>query len=80
MIKDCTAAIALNTQRAPVRNQPGVVCYKCGRPRHYTKDCLKFRNQNRGNKTENKIEINEATTKAYAIGGGGVNLDSNVVT
>ncbi|GJS17896.1 putative reverse transcriptase domain-containing protein [Tanacetum coccineum] len=42
------------------------------------KDCLKLRNQNRGNKTGNKngnksgnqTRGNEATAKAYAIGGG----------
>ncbi|GJY48215.1 putative reverse transcriptase domain-containing protein [Tanacetum coccineum] len=33
-----------------------------------------------GNKTENQTGGNEATTKSYAIGGGGTNLDSNVVT
>ncbi|GJZ48915.1 putative reverse transcriptase domain-containing protein [Tanacetum coccineum] len=33
-----------------------------------------------GNKTGNKIRSNEATTKAYAIGGGGANPDYNVVT
>ncbi|GKB25804.1 hypothetical protein Tco_0865205 [Tanacetum coccineum] len=46
---------------------------------HYRKDCPKLRNQNRGNKTGNKTGSNEATTKAYAIGGG-ANPDSNVVT
>ncbi|GKD83246.1 putative reverse transcriptase domain-containing protein, partial [Tanacetum coccineum] len=57
-------------------------------PRHFRKDCPKLRNQNRGNKTGNKngnktqnqTGGNEATTKAYAIGGGGANPDSNVVT
>ncbi|GKB19318.1 putative reverse transcriptase domain-containing protein, partial [Tanacetum coccineum] len=49
------------------------------RPRHYRKDCPKLRNQNRRNKTGNKTRSNEATTKAYAIGGGGANLDSNVI-
>ncbi|GJU25385.1 putative reverse transcriptase domain-containing protein [Tanacetum coccineum] len=52
------------------------------------KDCPKLRNQNRGNKTGNKngnksgnqTGGNEATAKAYAIGGGGANPDSNVVT
>ncbi|GKB25745.1 putative reverse transcriptase domain-containing protein [Tanacetum coccineum] len=46
--------------------------------------CPKLRNQNRGNKTGNKTGnqtgSNEATAKAYAIGGGGANPDSNVVT
>nr|GEU63235.1 thylakoid lumenal 15 kDa protein 1, chloroplastic [Tanacetum cinerariifolium] len=66
-----------------VRNQPGIVCYECGRPRHFRKDCPKLRNQNRrnqvGNKNGNKTGGNEATM-AYAIGGGGENPNSNVVT
>ncbi|GKC48618.1 putative reverse transcriptase domain-containing protein [Tanacetum coccineum] len=53
---------------------------KKGRPGHYRKDCPKLRNQKRGNKTGNKIGNNEATTKAYAIKGGGTNPDSNVIT
>ncbi|GJW47051.1 putative reverse transcriptase domain-containing protein [Tanacetum coccineum] len=88
LTKDCTAAIALNTQRAAIRNQPGIVCYECGRPRHFRKDCPKLRNQNCGNQTRNKsgnktgnqTRGNEATARAYAIGGGGTNPDSNVVT
>nr|GEV68977.1 reverse transcriptase domain-containing protein [Tanacetum cinerariifolium] len=43
-------------------------------------DCPKLRNQNRGNKTGNKTRNNKATAKAYAIGGGGANPDSNVIT
>ncbi|GJS34688.1 putative reverse transcriptase domain-containing protein [Tanacetum coccineum] len=43
-----------------------------------------LRNRNHGNrvgnKTGNQTGGNEATTKAYAIGGGGTNPDSNVVT
>ncbi|GJS66475.1 putative reverse transcriptase domain-containing protein [Tanacetum coccineum] len=57
-------------------------------PRYFRKDCPKLRNQNRGNKTgnknvnktENQTGGNEATSKAYAIGGGGTNPNSNVVT
>nr|GEV60719.1 reverse transcriptase domain-containing protein [Tanacetum cinerariifolium] len=57
-------------------------------PRHFSKDCPKLRNQNHGNHTRNKngnkignqTEGNEATTRAYAIGEGGANPDSNVVT
>ncbi|GKD26892.1 putative reverse transcriptase domain-containing protein [Tanacetum coccineum] len=43
-----------------------------------------MRNQNRGNHTRNKngnkTGGNETTARAYAIGGGGTNPDSNVVT
>ncbi|GKA13802.1 putative reverse transcriptase domain-containing protein [Tanacetum coccineum] len=88
MTRDCKVTITPNTQRAPVVNQPGIVCYECGRPGHFRKDCPKLRNQNRGNKTRNKngnktgnqTGGNKATTSAYAIGGRGTNPDSNIVT
>ncbi|GKF36935.1 putative reverse transcriptase domain-containing protein [Tanacetum coccineum] len=78
----------MNTQRSPVGNQPSIVCYECGRPGHFRKDYLKLKNQNHGNQTGNKNGNktgnqnggNEATARAYAIRGGGANLDSNVVT
>ncbi|GJY79651.1 putative reverse transcriptase domain-containing protein [Tanacetum coccineum] len=86
--RECRAAIAPNTQRAPVGNQQGIICYECGRPGHFRRDCPKLRNQNRGNQTRNKngnktgnqTGGNETTARAYAIGGGGTNPDSNVVT
>ncbi|GJW79497.1 putative reverse transcriptase domain-containing protein [Tanacetum coccineum] len=86
--RDCRTAIAPNTQRALVGNQQGIICYECERPGHFRKDCPKLRNQNRGNQTRNKngnktgnqTGGNEATVKAYSIGGGGTNPDSNVVT
>ncbi|GKA80354.1 putative reverse transcriptase domain-containing protein [Tanacetum coccineum] len=80
MTRDCTAVVAPNTQRVPVGNQPGVVCYECGRSGHYRKDCPKLRNQNHRNKTGNKTGNNKSTARAYAIGGGGANPGSNVVT
>nr|GEW65657.1 hypothetical protein [Tanacetum cinerariifolium] len=64
--------------------ETGIGCYECGRLGHFKKDYPKLRNQNRGNqtrnKTVNKTGGNEVTVKAYAIGGGGTNPDSNVFT
>ncbi|GKB89168.1 putative reverse transcriptase domain-containing protein [Tanacetum coccineum] len=83
--RDCRSAAAVpNTQRAPLGNQQGVICYECGRPGHVKRECPKLRNRNHGNrvgnKTGNQTGGNEATARAYAIGGGGTNPDSNVVT
>ncbi|GKB82248.1 reverse transcriptase domain-containing protein, partial [Tanacetum coccineum] len=78
------AAIAPNTQRAPVGNQQGIICYECGRPGQFKRDYPKLRNQNRGNQTRNnnlnQTEGNKAMAKSYTIGEGGTNPDSNVVT
>nr|GEX91133.1 hypothetical protein [Tanacetum cinerariifolium] len=82
--RDCRVTVTPNTQGATVRNQQSIVCYECERPGHFRKDCPKSRNQHRGNqtrnKTRNKTGGNEVTAKAYAIGGGGTNPDSNVDT
>nr|GEX54897.1 hypothetical protein [Tanacetum cinerariifolium] len=66
--------------RAPVGNQTGNVCYECRRPGHYRNKYPKLKNQNRGNKTGNKTRNNEATARAYAIGGGGAGPNSNIIT
>ncbi|GJU08082.1 putative reverse transcriptase domain-containing protein [Tanacetum coccineum] len=55
-------------------------CNKCGRQGHYRSDCPKLKEQNRRNKTRNKSGIGEAREKAYVLGGGDANPDSNVVT
>ncbi|GKE07074.1 putative reverse transcriptase domain-containing protein [Tanacetum coccineum] len=79
-----SATTVPNTQRAPLGNYQGVICYECGRPRHEKRECPKLRNQNHGNrvgnKTGNQTGGNKATARAYTIGGGGTNPDSNVVT
>ncbi|GJV10839.1 putative reverse transcriptase domain-containing protein [Tanacetum coccineum] len=64
--RDCTAVVAPNTQRAAVGN-------------HRVTGGNQTRNHS-GNKTVNRTGGNEATARAYAIGGGGTNPDSNVVT
>ncbi|GKE26705.1 hypothetical protein Tco_1442089, partial [Tanacetum coccineum] len=43
---------------------------------HYKSDCPKLKDQNCGNKSD----IGEARGKAYVLGGGDANPDSNVVT
>ncbi|GJY34626.1 putative reverse transcriptase domain-containing protein [Tanacetum coccineum] len=47
---------------------------------HYRSDCQKLKNQNSGNKTRNKSGIGEARGKAYVLGGGDADPDSNTVT
>nr|GEV04711.1 putative reverse transcriptase domain-containing protein [Tanacetum cinerariifolium] len=66
------------------RQNQGVICYERGRPGHVKRDCPKLRSHNHGNrvgnKTGNKMGNNESTARAYAIGRGGANHDSNIVT
>ncbi|GJZ09129.1 putative reverse transcriptase domain-containing protein [Tanacetum coccineum] len=68
--------VATNNQRAPRAVQKTVTCYECGKQWHYKSDCPKLKNQGRGNQSGN----DEACGRAYALGGGNANLDSNVVT
>ncbi|GJY06916.1 putative reverse transcriptase domain-containing protein [Tanacetum coccineum] len=51
----------------------------CGRQGHFRSDCLKLKDQNRGNKAGNKNGVGEARGKTYVLGGGDANPDSNVV-
>ncbi|GKB50907.1 putative reverse transcriptase domain-containing protein [Tanacetum coccineum] len=80
MTRDCKAAVAAIAQKAQDRKQTSVTCYECERQGHYRSECPKLRNQNRRNKAGNKTGNNEAKARAYAIGVGGANPDSNVVT
>ncbi|GJW64510.1 putative reverse transcriptase domain-containing protein [Tanacetum coccineum] len=81
LTKDCKAMISTtSTQRGQVVNQRVLTCFECGRQGHYRSDCPKLKDQNRGNKTGNKSGIGKARGKAYVLGGGDANPDSNVVT
>ncbi|GKA56489.1 putative reverse transcriptase domain-containing protein [Tanacetum coccineum] len=53
-----------------------VTCYECGRKGHFCSDCPKLNNQNQGNQAATA----EARGRVFALGGGEVNKDSNVVT
>ncbi|GJX26751.1 putative reverse transcriptase domain-containing protein, partial [Tanacetum coccineum] len=46
---------------------------------HYRSDCPKLKDQNRENKAGNKKGVGEARGKAYVLGGGEANPNSNVV-
>nr|GEU95788.1 putative reverse transcriptase domain-containing protein [Tanacetum cinerariifolium] len=69
-----------SNQRGQVVNQRVLTCFECGRQGHYRSDFLKLNDQNHGNKTRNKSGIDEARGKAYVLGGGDANPDSNVIT
>nr|GEW89062.1 hypothetical protein [Tanacetum cinerariifolium] len=79
MTRDYKVAVAAITQRASVGNQTSVTCYECGRQGHYRSECPKLRNQTHRNEAGNKTGNNKAKVRAYTIGGGGDNPDSNVV-
>nr|GEV56542.1 hypothetical protein [Tanacetum cinerariifolium] len=72
------AIVVLTTQRSSIVNQRVPTCFECGRQRHYRNECPKLKNQNRVNKAGKKTK--EARWKAYVLGGGEANPDSNVVT
>ncbi|GJX45286.1 putative reverse transcriptase domain-containing protein [Tanacetum coccineum] len=69
-----------SNQIGQVVNQRVLTCFECGRQGHYRSDCSRLKDQNRGNKTGNKNGVGEARGKAYVLGGGDANPDSNVVT
>ncbi|GJU42842.1 reverse transcriptase domain-containing protein [Tanacetum coccineum] len=50
-------------------------CFECGRPGHFKKDCLKLKNQSHRKQAAN----GESHGRAYALGGGEPNQDSNAV-
>ncbi|GJU72788.1 putative reverse transcriptase domain-containing protein [Tanacetum coccineum] len=80
LTRDCKVTISTtSTQRGQVVNQRVVTCFECGRQRHYKSDCPKLKDQNHGNKVGNKNGVGEARGKAYVLGGGDANPDSNVV-
>ncbi|GKE40846.1 reverse transcriptase domain-containing protein, partial [Tanacetum coccineum] len=80
LTQDCkVTSPATSTQRGQVVNQRVLTCFECGRQGHYRSDCPKLKDQNRGNKAGNKNGVGEARGKAYVLGGGDANPDSNVI-
>ncbi|GJR74857.1 putative reverse transcriptase domain-containing protein [Tanacetum coccineum] len=80
LTRDCKVIISTtSTHRGQVVNQRVVTCYECGGQGHYRSDCPKLKDRNHGNKAGNKNGVGEARGKAYVLGGGDANPDSNVV-
>ncbi|GJT91376.1 putative reverse transcriptase domain-containing protein [Tanacetum coccineum] len=61
-----------NNPRAQGANTNAIVCFECGAPSHFKKDCPQWKNKNQGN--------GNGVAKAYAVGVAGQNPDNNVVT
>nr|GEW00777.1 hypothetical protein [Tanacetum cinerariifolium] len=64
LTQDCKVTNSTSpTYRGQIVNQRVVTCFECGRQRHYRSDCLKLKDQNRGNKARNKNGVGKQEEK-----------------
>ncbi|GKE15935.1 putative reverse transcriptase domain-containing protein [Tanacetum coccineum] len=61
-----------NNPRAQGANTNAIVCFECGAPGHFRKNCPQWKNKNQGN--------GNGVARAYAVGVAGQNPNNNVVT
>ncbi|GJV19264.1 reverse transcriptase domain-containing protein [Tanacetum coccineum] len=66
-----TTATTITTTTTTV-NTNAIVCFECGAPGHFKKDCPQWKNKNQGN--------GNGVARAYAVGVAGQNPNNNVVT
>ncbi|GJW18189.1 reverse transcriptase domain-containing protein [Tanacetum coccineum] len=80
LTRDCKVTNSTtSTYRGQIVNQRVLTCFEYGRQGHYMSDCPKLKGQNHGNNAGNKNGVGESRGKAYVLGGGDANPDSNVV-
>ncbi|GJS40502.1 putative reverse transcriptase domain-containing protein, partial [Tanacetum coccineum] len=75
---DCKSTTNANTANNQRGNGVGqkATCFECGAQGHFKRECLKLKNNNRGNQGGN----GNSPSKVYAVGRAGTNPNSNVVT
>ncbi|GJS96952.1 hypothetical protein Tco_0803920 [Tanacetum coccineum] len=84
--RNMARAYTTGNNKRKTYNGPLPLCDKCklhheglALQGHYRSDCPRLKDQNRGNKTGKKNSVGKARGKAYVLGGGEANHDSNVV-
>ncbi|GJR41074.1 hypothetical protein Tco_1216758, partial [Tanacetum coccineum] len=78
LARDCRSTVNANTannQRGTVVGQKATF-YECEAQGHFMRECLKLKNNNRGNPVRN----GNALARAYAVGIARTNPDSNFIT
>ncbi|GKE76735.1 hypothetical protein Tco_1542855, partial [Tanacetum coccineum] len=64
LARDCISVVTVFTQGTTWPNQGVITWFECVAQGHYQKDCLKVKNQNRGN----KARVPNTRGKAYVLG------------